>query len=91
MPQDLEHILLVTTKQAAEALQVCEKTIFNLMCAGQLQSLKIGTSRRIELAAIRRFIKERREDTFKMERGGLTLRLEELEAADAALQGTEAR
>ena len=39
--------LLITTKQAAEALQVSEGTIHNLIKAGQLESLLIGGCRRI--------------------------------------------
>jgi len=40
-------VLLVTTKQAAEALQVCERTVFNLLASGELPSVKVRGSRRI--------------------------------------------
>ena len=40
-------MLLVTTKQAAEALQVSERTVFNLLASGQRPSVKVGGSRRI--------------------------------------------
>lgn len=41
------EVLLVTTKQAAQALQVSERTIFNLLASGRLPSVKVGGSRRI--------------------------------------------
>jgi len=79
------EILLITTKQAAEALQVIEKQIYNLMMDGRLKSLTIGASRRFELDEIKRFIRERAEDTFKMEYGALQSRLEELEDEASAI------
>jgi excisionase family DNA binding protein len=70
------EILLITVKQAAQALQVSEKHVYNLMMDGRLKSLTIGASRRFELDEIKRFIRERAEDTFKMEFGALQLKLE---------------
>jgi excisionase family DNA binding protein len=53
-PQPVINVLLVTVKQASEALQVSEKTIFNMIESGKLESVKIGDARRIPLEAIRR-------------------------------------
>jgi|SRR5579859_5262065 len=47
------ELLLVTIKQAAEALQVSEGTIVNLLKEGRLGSIKIGDARRIPLDAIK--------------------------------------
>ena len=41
------EVLLLTTKQAAEALQVSERIVVNLIASGQLASVKIGGARRI--------------------------------------------
>jgi excisionase family DNA binding protein len=49
------EVLLVTTKQASDALQVCERTIFNLLASGQLRSVKVGGSRRIFTDDLRAF------------------------------------
>lgn len=46
--------LLVTTKQAAEALAVSEGTIFNLISDGRLNAIKIAGTRRVPLDEIRR-------------------------------------
>ncbi len=51
------RVSLLTTKQAAEALQVSERTIFNLLSSGQLPSINIGRSRRIRVDAIEEFAK----------------------------------
>ena len=41
------EVLLLTTKQASQALQVSERTIFYLIASAQLPSVKVGGSRRI--------------------------------------------
>ena len=55
------EILLITPRQAAEAMQVTERTIHNWMVAGILPSLKIGGARRIELDEVRKLIKLKAE------------------------------
>ncbi len=52
--QPVINVLLVNVKQAAEALQVSERTIFNLMDNGQLPSVKIGDARRIDIEDVRK-------------------------------------
>jgi excisionase family DNA binding protein len=41
------QIFLVTTKQAAEILQVSERTIWNLITGGHLKPVKIGRATRL--------------------------------------------
>jgi excisionase family DNA binding protein len=60
-PQPVIDMLLVTVKQAAQALQVSEHTIFNLIKSGKLHSTLIGTARRIDLADLRRLASGKRE------------------------------
>lgn len=49
------EVLLVTTKLAAQALQVSERTIYNLITSGRLPSIKVGGLRRIPTTALRQF------------------------------------
>lgn len=42
-----DHIIALTTRQAAEVLGVCERTIQNLVAGKHLRVLKIGRSSRI--------------------------------------------
>lgn len=51
------EIVSLTTKQAAQALQVSQRTIFNLIAAGKLPSVKINNTRRIAVDALRRLAK----------------------------------
>jgi excisionase family DNA binding protein len=53
----LEHApapdrLLLTPEQAAERLNICRTTVFQLLRTGQLRSVRIGRSRRITPAAL---------------------------------------
>jgi excisionase family DNA binding protein len=60
-PQTPIECLLVTTKQAAQALQISERTVANLIKSGRLHSTKIGAARRIDLADLRRLASGKRE------------------------------
>lgn len=51
------QILLLTTKQTAEALQVSERTVVNLIASGQLPSVKVGGARRVSSDDLRAFAK----------------------------------
>ncbi len=53
---------LLTIPEAALALKVSRGSIYNLMKSGRLPSLKIGASRRIEVAAIDRLLAESRSE-----------------------------
>lgn len=54
-----ERPLLLTVKEAAELMNVGRTTIYKLMDSGEVQSLQIGSSRRIPLAAIHEFADRR--------------------------------
>ena len=48
--------LLVTPRQAAQALGVGRSTIYELLASGELESVRIGTSRRIPVDALDRYV-----------------------------------
>jgi excisionase family DNA binding protein len=48
--------ILVTVHDAATALSLSPAKVFQLIAEGQLQSMKIGKSRRIRVEEINRFI-----------------------------------
>ena len=48
--------LLLTVRQTAEVLQVCEKTLWALTRAGRLPCVRIGRGVRYDVADVRRFI-----------------------------------
>lgn len=52
-PLPVIDVLLVTIKQAAEALQVSERTVFNLLDNGSLESVTFGGARRIPIDSVR--------------------------------------
>jgi excisionase family DNA binding protein len=47
------ELMLLTTRQTAEALNVSERTVFNLIDSGKLFSVKIGDLRRIPLEDVK--------------------------------------
>jgi excisionase family DNA binding protein len=51
--------LVVTPEEAAQILRVGRTKIYALMARGELQSVRIGKSRRIPYAAIEAFIESR--------------------------------
>lgn len=58
--------VLLTIKQAANALQVSDRTVFNLLAAGDLKSVRIGRARRIRTQDLEAFAAaglEREDDT----------------------------
>lgn len=48
--------LLVTPREAATALSVCEKTLWSLTKRGELPAVRIGRMVRYDLADLQRFI-----------------------------------
>lgn len=55
------HIL--TVAQAAQYLQVCDKTVRRLISKNELVASKIGSSWRIQKEDIDRYLKENRNNT----------------------------
>jgi excisionase family DNA binding protein len=54
---------LITTRQAADLLGVCGKTIRRMRDAGQLRAVLIGRAVRYEQSEIETFIERRKERT----------------------------
>ena len=48
--------LLLTTTEAAQALGICRSKIYQLIRSGQLDSVRIGGSRRVPVTAVHAFI-----------------------------------
>lgn len=57
------HSTLLTPKEAAATLRVTRNTIYKLMEAGDLQSIKIGKSRRITRESIDAFIARKLDES----------------------------
>ena len=58
--QSTRRQLLLTPEQAAESLAICRTKVYDLMATGQLDSVRIGTSRRIPVAALEEFVQRLR-------------------------------
>jgi excisionase family DNA binding protein len=52
--------LLVSVQSAARILAVGSTTVYELIAAGELESIHIGKSRRVPLAALQAFVQQRR-------------------------------
>jgi excisionase family DNA binding protein len=48
--------LLLTPEEAAESLAICRAKVYELLRAGELRSVQIGTARRVPVAAFHEFI-----------------------------------
>lgn len=48
--------LLITADEAAEALAICRNKVYELMRSGALPSVRIGSSRRVPVEALREFV-----------------------------------
>ncbi|GAA2230007.1 helix-turn-helix domain-containing protein [Herbiconiux moechotypicola] len=48
--------LLITPTEAAKSLGIGRSTIYELMAAGQIPSVKIGSSRRIRTSDLARYV-----------------------------------
>lgn len=56
MPANTPGPLLLTPRDAAQSLAVCEKTIWNLTHRGELPAVRIGRAVRYDVADLRRWI-----------------------------------
>jgi excisionase family DNA binding protein len=54
--------LLLTPEQAAITLAICRTKVYELMGSGKLESVRIGSSRRIPVAAVVEFVQRLRGD-----------------------------
>jgi excisionase family DNA binding protein len=55
--------LLLKPEEAAKCLGICRSKVYELMRAGTLESVRIGTSRRVPIAAVTQFVDELRQDS----------------------------
>ena len=55
--------LLVTAEQAARSLCICRTKVYELLRNGELESVRIGTSRRIPASALDEYVDRLREGT----------------------------
>ena len=58
--------LALTPQEVALALGISRSQVYNLMSRGDLPSIQIGTSRRVSVAALKRWIAELEGDTQDM-------------------------
>ncbi len=56
----MEHQLLYTPEQAADLLQVGRTTMYGLLAAGEVESIKIARARRIPADALETYVARRR-------------------------------
>ena len=54
--------LLLTAEQAAKTLAICRTKIYDLLRKGELESVQIGTSRRIPYEALTEYVQRLRND-----------------------------
>ena len=54
--------LLLTAEQAATSLAICRTKVYELLRNGQLESIRIGGSRRIPSSALAEFVERLRKD-----------------------------
>ena len=52
----MERQLLTAEEVAAEALHIGRTRVYELLCAGEIQSVKIGRLRRVPVDAVRDYI-----------------------------------
>jgi len=55
--------LLLTAEQAASALSICRTKVYELLRTGQLESVQIGSSRRIPVAALDEYVERLRRSS----------------------------
>ena len=54
--------LLLTTKEAAKRLSLARSTLYQLLTAGEIESVKIGGCRRIPLDALAAYVQRLRQE-----------------------------
>ena len=59
--------LLLTPREAAKALSVCERTLFGLTKEGELPTVRIGRAVRYDLADLRAWIEKAKKSETKAE------------------------
>jgi excisionase family DNA binding protein len=54
--------LLLTPEEAAEALGICRSKLYELLRAGVIESVHIGASRRVPVAAVVEYVERLRRE-----------------------------
>jgi excisionase family DNA binding protein len=62
-PEIPTNQLLLTPEQAAATLAICRTKIYELLGKGELESVQIGTSRRIPYAALTEYVQHLRKES----------------------------
>jgi excisionase family DNA binding protein len=57
--------LLVTVPEAAAALSVSRATIYELLASGELESVRLGRSRKIPVAALEAYVARLRKEALE--------------------------
>jgi excisionase family DNA binding protein len=60
MPDSPSSQLLLTAVQAAATLAICRTKLYDLLRKGELESVQIGTSRRIPYVALTEYVQRLR-------------------------------
>jgi excisionase family DNA binding protein len=58
---ELTSQLLLTPEQAATTLAICRTKLYELLRTGQLESVQIGSSRRVPAAALSEYVQRLRD------------------------------
>jgi excisionase family DNA binding protein len=53
--------LLVTVKEAADMLSVSPRTLYNLLYAGEIRSVKLAQGRRVVVASLRAYVEREQQ------------------------------
>ena len=61
MENHLGGEVLISVEEAARRLNISRSTLYLLVLRGELQSIKIGASRRVPVAALDEFVARQRE------------------------------
>jgi excisionase family DNA binding protein len=60
--KDLMDKLLLTHEETAEVLGICRSKVYELLRAGAIESVRIGASRRIPVAAVTEYVERLRQE-----------------------------
>jgi excisionase family DNA binding protein len=60
--KELMDKLLLTHEETAEVLGICRSKVYELLRAGAIESVRIGASRRIPVAAVTEYVERLRRE-----------------------------
>ncbi len=59
----MDDSLLLTVEGAARRLELSRASVYALVTAGEIESIKIGRARRVPVAALEEFVARKRQST----------------------------